>query len=90
MITRNLVIRNKYGLHARPAAKFVEEASKYDSQVLLSKDGVEVNGKSIMGVLVLAAEKGSKIQLCIKGKDEKEAVEVLAALLEGELDQIDG
>lgn len=88
MITRSLVIRNKYGLHARPAARFVEEASKYDSQVLISKDDVEVNGKSIMGVLVLAAEKGSKIQLCVNGKDEKEAVEVLSALLEGKLDQI--
>lgn len=90
MITRDLVIRNKYGLHARPAARFVEEAAKFDSQVLINKDGVEVNGKSIMGVLVLAAEKGSKVQLCVKGKDEKEAAEVLAALLEGELDQIDG
>ena len=87
MITRNLVIRNKYGLHARPAAKFVEEASRFDSKVIISKDGVEVNGKSIMGVLVLAAEKGSKIQLHIDGKDEKEAIKVLVVLLEGELDK---
>ena len=87
MVIRDLVIKNQYGLHARPAAKFVEAASQFDSQVMLSKDGVEINGKSIMGVLVLAAEKGHKIQLRISGKDEKEAVEILSALLEGELDK---
>lgn len=87
MIKRSLVIQNKYGLHARPAAKFVEIASKYQSQVMLSKDGIEVNGKSIMGVLVLAAEKGSKIEISINGKDEEEAIEALAGLLEGKLDE---
>jgi phosphocarrier protein HPr len=87
MITRSLVIRNRYGLHARPAAKFVEIASKFQAQVMMSKDGIEVNGKSIMGVLVLAAEKGSKIELRVDGKDEKEAIEALAGLLEGKLDE---
>jgi len=87
MITRSLVIRNRYGLHARPAAKFVEIASKFQAQVMMSKDGIEVNGKSIMGVLVLAAEKGSKIELRVNGKDEKEAIEALAGLLEGKLDE---
>jgi len=87
MITRSLVIRNRYGLHARPAAKFVEIASRFQAQVMMSKDGIEVNGKSIMGVLVLAAEKGSKIELRVDGKDEKEAIEALAGLLEGKLDE---
>jgi phosphocarrier protein HPr len=87
MITRSLVIRNRYGLHARPAAKFVEIASKFQAQVMMSKDGIEVNGKSIMGVLMLAAEKGSKIEISADGKDEKEAIEALAGLLEGKLDE---
>ena len=87
MITRSLVIRNRYGLHARPAAKFVEIASQFQAQVMMSKDGIEVNGKSIMGVLMLAAEKGSKIEISADGKDEKEAIEALAGLLEGKLDE---
>jgi phosphocarrier protein HPr len=87
MIKRSLVIRNKYGLHARPAAKFVEIASKYQAQVMISKDGLEVNGKSIMGVLMLAAEKGNKIEISVNGKDEEEAIEALVGLLEGKLDE---
>jgi phosphocarrier protein HPr len=87
MIKRGLVIQNEYGLHARPAAKFVEIASKYQAQVMISKDGLEVNGKSIMGVLVLAAEKGSKIEISANGKDEEDAMEALAGLLEGKLDE---
>jgi phosphocarrier protein HPr len=87
MITRSLLIRNRYGLHARPAAKFVEIASRFQAQVIMSKDGIEVNGKSIMGVLMLAAEKGSKIEIRASGKDEKEAIEALVGLLEGKLDE---
>ena len=87
MVTRSLVIRNRYGLHARPAAKFVEIASKYQAHVIMSKDGIEVNGKSIMGVLMLAAEKGSKIEIRADGKDEKDAIEALVELLEGKLDE---
>ena len=87
MIKRSLVIRNKYGLHARPSAKFVEIASKYQAQVIISKDGLKVNGKSIMGVLMLAAEKGNKIEISANGKDEEAAIEALAGLLEGKLDE---
>jgi phosphocarrier protein HPr len=87
MIKRSLVIRNKYGLHTRPAAKFVEIASKYQAQVMINKDGFEVNGKSIMGVLVLAAEKGDKIEISANGKDERHAIEALVELLEGKLDE---
>jgi len=87
MVERRLIIRNKYGLHARPAARFFEIASQYDADVYISKDGLEVNGKSIMGVLMLAAEKGSEIILRTDGEDEIRVVEALVALLEGDLDQ---
>ena len=84
---RKLTIKNKYGLHARPAAKFVEVAARYDADVTLAKDGVEVNGKSIMGVLMLAAEKGHEVILKTSGKDEEALAEALTALLEGKFDE---
>ena len=87
MISRKLIIQNKMGLHARPAAMFVELASKYDSDVTLQKDGIEVSGKSIMGVLMLAAERGSEIVLTVNGKDEEFAAEALTGLLEGKFDE---
>ena len=87
MISRKLIIQNKMGLHARPAALFVELASKYDSDVTLQKDGIEVSGKSIMGVLMLAAERGSEIVLTVNGKDEEFAAEALTGLLEGKFDE---
>jgi len=86
MIEHKLIIKNKYGLHARPAAVFVEKASKFDSDVTISKDGVEVNGKSIMGILMLAAEEGSEIILRVNGKDEKKAAETLERFLGGQID----
>ena len=81
MIVEKLIIENKLGLHARPAALFVQIASKYDAQVSIAKDGIEVNGKSIMGILMLAAEQGSEVVLKTDGKDEKEALQALKALL---------
>jgi phosphocarrier protein HPr len=85
-ITKKVVIKNKMGLHARPASKFVQIALQYESEVTVTKDGLEVNGKSIMGVLMLAAEMGSEVTVRAKGKDAKEVVDALALLLEGELD----
>ncbi|MFH1943653.1 MAG: HPr family phosphocarrier protein [bacterium] len=82
MIIRKLVIKNKMGLHARPAALFVETASKYHADVSISKDGLEVNGKSIMGVMMLGAEQGSEIVLKTNGKDEKSVFKALMDLLE--------
>jgi phosphocarrier protein HPr len=82
VIVRTLVIKNKMGLHARPAALFVETASKYEADVSISKDGLEVNGKSIMGVMMLGAEQGSKIVLKTNGKDEKAVLKALIDLLE--------
>lgn len=78
---RDVVIENSYGLHARPAAEFVKLASSFESDILVGKDGLEVNGKSIMGVMMLAAEKGSMITIKARGVDAIEAVEALASLV---------
>ncbi len=87
MIAHKVVIQNKMGLHARPAALFVEIASRYNAEVTLSKDGVEVNGKSIMGILMLAVERGNEVVLKIHGKDEKAASEALLGLLAGKFNE---
>jgi phosphocarrier protein HPr len=79
-----IVIRNENGLHALPASRFVKLADTFTSNVSISKDGVEVNGKSIMGILTLACEKGSKVILLCDGKDEKAAMKALRAILEGQ------
>ncbi|OYD14800.1 phosphocarrier protein HPr [candidate division WOR-3 bacterium JGI_Cruoil_03_51_56] len=77
-----VVIRKAVGLHARPAADFVRKAERFKSKVRLAKDGVWVNGKSILSILTLAAENGSVVVLEVKGEDEKEAFEALKAKLE--------
>ena len=87
MLEQKLIIQNKLGLHARPAALFVETASKYNAEVTIEKDGLKVNGKSIMSVLMLAAERGSKVVLRVTGKDEKESLEDLSRLLEGKFNE---
>ena len=81
MITESLIIINEHGLHARPAAQFVKIAGKFSSEIKVVKDGLEVNGKSIMGIMMLAAEPGSEIQLIIEGEDEKEAFLALKELI---------
>ena len=78
---KDVLIKNKTGLHARPAAMFVQVANKFESDILIQKDDQEVNGKSIMGILMLAAEKGSKITIMARGKDSSEAVEELSKIL---------
>ena len=79
---RTVAIRNKYGLHARPAAEFVKLASQFRSDIWVRKDETEVNGKSIMGVMMLAAEYGSEITIRASGEDARTAVEELARLVE--------
>ena len=81
MIEREATIVNRDGLHARPAAKIVRLASGFSSDVELAKDGVGVNGKSIMGVMMLAAECGSSITIRADGPDAAEAVDALAQLV---------
>lgn len=76
-----VVIRNKHGLHARPAAEFVKLANQFSSEVWVRKDDVEVSGKSIMGVMMLAAECGSTIVIRTAGKDSDRALEALSALV---------
>lgn len=81
MITREATIVNQDGLHARPAARIVRLANSFDSSIELLKDGLEVNGKSIMGVMMLAAECGSSIMIRADGPDAEQAVAALAALV---------
>ena len=82
MIERQATIVNQEGLHARPAARIVRLASTFESEIELAKDGLEVNGKSIMGVMMLAAECGSSITIRAKGADAEQAVQALAELVE--------
>jgi phosphocarrier protein HPr len=72
---------NRLGMHARPSAMFVSHASRFKSDIFLEKDGLKVNGKSIMGVMMLAAEMGSELIIYAEGEDEKLAVETLAELI---------
>ena len=80
-IKKEIVVKNKTGLHARPAAIFVQIANKYDSEITIIKEEQEVNGKSIMGILMLAAEKGSRITIIANGDDAEKAVEELSEVL---------
>ena len=81
MIEETLMITNKHGLHARPAAQFVKIAGRFKSEIKVVKDGLEINGKSIMGIMMLAAEPGSEITLLIRGEDENAAFEALKELI---------
>ena len=81
MIRRSVRIRNRLGLHARAAARFVHTASRFRSQVSASRDGRTMDGKSILGILLLAAPQGTEIELLVDGPDEAEAMAALEALV---------
>ena len=81
MIEREATIVNSEGLHARPAARIVRLASTFNAEIEISKDGVGVNGKSIMGVMMLAAECGSSITIRAQGPDAQQAAEALVELV---------
>jgi phosphocarrier protein len=83
MLKQEVPITNKLGLHARASAKLTQLASKYQAEVWISRNGRRVNAKSIMGVMMLAAAKGSTIELEIDGSDEREAFDALLALISG-------
>jgi phosphocarrier protein len=83
MAERSVTIVNKNGLHARPAAEIVKTASKFSSNIVIVRDELEVNGKSIMGVMMLAAECGATITLKANGPDEGDAVDAIASLIAG-------
>lgn len=82
MIKREFVIKNRLGLHARAAAQLVKTANRFRSDIQVEKEGTEVNGKSIMGILMLAAPQGSRICVTAGGDDAEEAMEALAQLIE--------
>lgn len=86
-LSEKLEIINKLGLHARAAAKFVKAASQFKSDIYLIREGEKVNGKSIMGILMLAAEKGSKITLKVMGNDQVMAFKELKKLIENGFDE---
>ncbi|MEO8562625.1 MAG: HPr family phosphocarrier protein [bacterium] len=81
MVERTVQILNKNGLHARPAAEVVKISAKFASEITLARDGLEVNGKSIMGVMMLAAECGASVVLKADGADAEQALDALAALI---------
>jgi len=81
MVEREVRIANRNGLHARPAAEIVKAAARFRCDITIRRDDMEVNGKSIMGVMMLAAEYGATLQLHADGPDAEEAVDVLASLI---------
>jgi phosphocarrier protein HPr len=83
MTSRSVTVVNQLGMHARAAAKFVHLATRFESRVRVARDGREMDGKSIMGILLLAAARGSTIAISADGADECADVEALVALVEG-------
>ncbi len=81
MIERAVSIVNQLGLHARPAAEFVKVAARFTAGIVVRKDGMEVNGKSIMGMMMLAAEQGSQLVIVCDGEDAAQALDALEALI---------
>jgi phosphocarrier protein len=82
MVEKEITIKNRLGLHARAAVKFVNLANRFISTVKIEKDGNEIDGKSILGILTLAATQGSRITLRVSGKDEEDAVRALVTLID--------
>lgn len=82
MTTRSVVVVNQLGLHARAAARFVHLASRFESRVRIGRDGRDMDGKSILGILLLAAAKGTTVTITAEGQDERDALEALATLVE--------
>ena len=87
MVEREVMITNRSGLHTRPAASLVKAAAKFKSDFYITKDGIEINGKSIIGVMTLAAEQGSKLILQFSGEDEVEAAETVVGLFQRGFDE---
>ena len=90
LVQREVEIVNRAGMHARPAAEFVKTAGRFASDIRVEKDGLEVNGKSIMGVLMLAAERGSRLRLAAQGQDAEDAVNALSDLVRRGFEEMEG
>src|SRR2546422_11752033 len=86
-VFKELTVLNKLGIHARPAAMFVRTANRFDCQIFVEKDGERVNGKSIMGLMMLAAGPGSTLTVLAEGGDAARAVHELEALLKRKFDE---
>ena len=86
-LTKELVVSNKAGIHARPAALFVKTANRFACDIFVEKDGEKINGKSIMGLMMLAAGPGSKVTLHVKGADAPAAIAELEALVQRKFDE---
>lgn len=82
MIQREVTVRNRAGLHTRPSSMLVKEAAKYKSDFYIEKDGYEINGKSIIGVMTLAAESGATLKVYFEGDDEATAADAICQLFE--------
>jgi len=87
MVERTVTIKNRAGIHARPAAQLVETASRFRSSILLEKDGEKINGKSIMGILTLAATYNTALRIIADGADEREALEAVSLLFENKFQE---
>ena len=88
VIEKMVIIKNKQGLHARPAALFVQIANKFDSDVTVSKGKTKVNGKSIMGIMMLEAGRGAKVSIIAKGEDAEQAMAELESLLLSNIEDV--
>jgi phosphocarrier protein len=86
-LTKEVIVMNKSGIHARPAAMFVKTANRFGSDIYVEKDGEKINGKSIMGLMMLAAGPGSKVTLHVKGADAAAAITELEALVKRKFDE---
>lgn len=82
MVSKDVYVQNKTGLHARPASKFVQIANEYKSEIFIQKGNSKVNAKSIMGVMTLGISKGTKITITAEGQDEEKALDKLIELIE--------
>ncbi len=86
MLEQRATVKNKLGIHARPAALLVQAAAKFTSEITLEKDGLAINGKSIMGVMMLAAEVGSVITVRVEGEDARDALDRIVEMIESKFD----
>ncbi len=86
-VSKELTILNRLGLHARPSAMFVKVCSRFDADIWVEKDGEQVNGKSIMGLMMLAAGNGSKLQVTCEGRDAEKALQEIEVLIQKRFDE---
>jgi len=86
-LSKDFHVANRLGIHARPAAMFVKTATRFSCEIVVEKDGERVNGKSIMGLMMLAAGPGSKLTVSADGKDASEAIDTLGALIRRKFDE---